>query len=266
MSAPGFVTNHELDRFLGGGDAGARQRQRLRHDHVLPMPAELGKVHRFNIALFPRFALAGLVRDLADIPGATDIMEETTAKALKSRVFSAVGKAVLESARALSDWSFTVLVEGVVEREPEAVQEWDEMVGTAERELQERLGISFDSELGVIEKVEDNLCRVGLVSGRVELVPCGRVVVSAEEGHAVVLERVNVLSKEMGYLMPLETALDKDELALGSWFARMSAPEPAAAVAEQHVSNFEPLPYERSRPRHRRWRGASTMTRVSANI
>ena len=227
------------------------------------MPAELGKVRRFNIALFPRFALAGLVRDLARIPDATDVMAAVTARALGSAAFAEVSAAVRESARALNVWSFDALVEGVVERAADALQEWDEVVSSVERALTERLGISFISELGVIERVVNDICRVSLASGRVEFVPCGRV--AAAEGNTVVLERVNVLSKEMGYVMPLETTLDKDELELTTWFAQMSAPEPEGVVAERQVSNFEPLPYERSRPRRRRWRGASTMTRVPAD-
>jgi hypothetical protein len=266
MTAPSFLTNHELDRFLGGGDAGQRQRQRLRHDHLLPMPAELGKIRRFNVALFPRFALAGLVRDLARIPDATQTMAAVSQRALGSKSFVEVSAAVRESARALSEWSFDALVEGVVERAADAVQEWDEVVGSAEGELTERLGISFIIEVGVIKRVLDEICMVSLATGRVERVPCTRVAAGVQKGHAVALARVNVLSKEMGYVMPLETALDKDERALAAWFAKMAAPEPEGAVAEEHVSNFEPLPYQWSRPRHRRWRGASTMTRVPADI
>ncbi len=265
-NSPGFLTNHELDRFLGGGDAGQRQRQRLRHDHLLPVPAQLGKVRRFNVALFPRFALAGLIRDLARIPDATDVMAAVTARTLDSAPLAELSAAVRESARALTVWSFDALVEGVVERAPQAVQEWDEVVSSAERDLTARLGILFISELGVIDRVMNDICRVSLASGRVELVPSGRVAAAAREGHAVVLERVNVLSKEMGYVMPLEAAPDKDELALASWFAQMAAPESEGVAAEQHVSNFEPLPYQRSRPRRRRWRGASTMTRVPADV
>lgn len=266
MAAPGFLTNHELDRFLGGGEAGQRQRQRLRHDRLLPMPAELGKVRRFNIALFPRFALAGLVRDLARIPNATDAMAAVTEKALKSSAFVEVSAAVRESARALNAWSFDALVEGVGERAADAVQQWDEVVSAAESELAERLGISFVSELGVIDRVVNDICLVRLSDERVEHVPCGRVAAAMGKGRAVVLERVNVLSKELGYVMPLEIAPGKDELGLAAWFRDMAAPEAEGVVAEEHVSNFEPLPYQWSRPRHRRWRGASTMTRVPADI
>ncbi len=97
-TAPGFLTNHELDRFLGREEAGQRQRQRLRRAHLLPEPADLGKVRRFNIVLFPRFALAGLIRDLGRIPGATQTMDRVAVKALRA--------AVRDAARSFSDWSF----------------------------------------------------------------------------------------------------------------------------------------------------------------
>ncbi len=64
-------------------------------------------------------------------------------------------------------------------------------------------------------------------------------------------------------------ALDREDLALATWFAQQMsapAPEPTDASAEDRVSNFEPLPYRRSRPRHARWHGASTMTRVPADV
>jgi hypothetical protein len=266
-TAPGFLTNHELDRFLGGGDAGQRQRQRLRRDHLLPAPADLGKVRRFNIVLFPRFALAGLVRDLARIPHGTDTMAAVTEKALGSAAFAEVGAAVRESARALSDWSFNALVQGVVERAADAVREWDEVVVGAEHELAERLGISFSTEPGVIEGVRDNICLVALDAGRVEHVPFARVAAQAEKGCAVALVRVNVLSKELGYVIPLEAAVDNEDNALATWFEQMAAPVPAQVVTtDAHVSNFEPLPYRRSGPCRARWHGASTMTRVPADV
>ena len=268
-TAPAFLTNHELDRFLGGGDSGSRQRQRLRQAHLLPTPVEVGKVRRFNIAVFPRFALAGLVRDLGTIPHATETMEAVTKKALRSNAFTEVCAAVRESALALQTWSFNELVQGVAERAADAVREWDEVVGSAERQLAEELGISFATEFGVVERVVNNICLVKLDSGALEHVPCTRVAAAAEKGHAVALERVKVLSKELGYLMPLErTTLDADDIALASWFAGMTAPASGAesTIAEAHTSTFEPLPYRRSRPRRGRWHGATTMTRVPADV
>lgn len=261
-TAPGFITHHELDLFLGGGEAGQRQRQRLRKDRLLPEPADLGKVRRFNIAVFPRFVLAGLVRDLALIPRATETMQVVAANAFRSEVFNEVSAAVREAARALSVWSFDALVEGVGERAEDAVREWEEVVASAEKDLAEQLGISFSTEFGVIQRIVNDVCTITLDSGVVERVPSIRVVAAPEKGRAVALERVSVLAKELGYVMPLETTVDKDERELANWFAEMASPPATPVVAEAEVSHHDPLPYRRSKPRRARWHGASTMTRV----
>jgi flavin-binding protein dodecin len=265
-SAPGFLTNHELDLFLGGGTAGQRQRLRLRKDRLLPEPAELGRVQRFNIALFPRFVLAGLVRDLASISQASETMATISAKVLRSSAFEDVSVAVRESAGLLGTWSFDALIQGVLERAEDAVREWDEVVQRAEVELAERLSISFSTELGVIERVANDVCIVSLDSGGVEQVPCIRVAAVAEQGRAVALERVNVLAKELGYVMPVERTTDDDEdRAMANWFERMAAPAVTVMAVEPEVTHHEPLPYRRSAPRSGRWHGSSTMTRLPAS-
>ncbi|HEY5342361.1 MAG TPA: hypothetical protein VIJ66_01730 [Solirubrobacteraceae bacterium] len=259
-TAPGFLTNHELDLFLGGGTAGQRQRLRLRKDQLLPEPAELGRVRQFNIALFPRFALAGLVRELASISQASETMGVLTARVLRCAAFEEVSMAVRESAGSLGVWSFDALIQGVLERAEDAVREWDEVVQRAEVELAERLRISFSTELGVIERVANDVCVVSLDSGGVERVPSIRVAAVAEIGRAVALERVNVLAKEIGYVMPVEIMPDEQDRELAAWFAKMAEPDTTPVLAEER-SHYEPLPYRRSKPRDALWHGASTMTR-----
>lgn len=262
-TAPGFLTNHELDLFLGGGDAGQRQRQRLRRAHLLPEPADLGKVRRFNIVLFPRFALAGLVRDLGRIPGATETMDRVAVKALRSAACEEVGAAVRDAARSFSDWSFKALVDGVAERAEDAMRAWDDEVSLAEHELTEELGISFSTEFGVIERMVGDVCLVALDAGGIERVPSTRVAAATEKGCAVALQRVKVLAKEMGYVMPLENTVEQEDRELAAWFSKMAAPA-TSTVPEPEVSHHEPLPYRRLRPRKARWHGTSAMTRVTA--
>jgi hypothetical protein len=263
-TAPGFITHHELDLFLGGGDSGQRQRQRLQKAHLLPEPADLGKVRRFNIAIFPRFALAGLVRDLALIPRAPETMQAVAATTLHSAAFAVVSAAVRETACALSAWSFEELVDGVMERAEDAVREWDASVVAAENELTERLGVSFSTEIGVIERINTEVCVIALDTGRIESVPRVRVAATPKRGVVVALERVSVLAKELGYVMPLEVPRDQEEHELANWFAKMSAPVRDVGAGESQPSHQEALPYRRSRPRRTRWHGASTMTRVAA--
>lgn len=216
--------------------------QRLRTARLLPEPADLGKVRRFNIALFPRFVLAGLVRDLALIPQAPETMQAVAATALRSTAFSEVSAAVQETARTLSVWNFEVLVEGVVERAEDAVREWDIVVTAAEGELAERLGISFSTEFGVIERIANDVCVIALDAGGVERVPRLRVAAVPEKGSAVALQRVSVLAKELGYVMPLETRWDHEERELANWFAKLAAPATTTAVVETEPSHHDALP------------------------
>lgn len=205
-----------------------------------------------------------MVRDLALIPRAPETMQAVASAALRSEAFTEVSAAVREVARALNVWRFDALVEGVVERAEDAVREWGAVVVAAEGELAERLGISFSTEFGVIERIANDVCVIVLDAGGVEQVPYLRVAGALEKGGAVALERVSVLAKELGYVMPLEITLDHDDGELANWFANMAAPAPRTTVVEPEASHHDPLPYRRSQPRRARWHGASTMTRVGA--
>lgn len=265
MQAPSFVTNRELDLFLGRGAAGQRQRLRLQRDGLLPKPADIGRVKRFNIAVFPRFALAGLVRDLATIPRATDEMAKVASKVLSSSAFTEVCVALRETARALDSWNFDYLVQGVADQAPDAVQEWAHTVATAEHDLAERFNILLATDIGVIEKAVGDAYVVSLDEGGVEQVPSVRVAALAERGRAVALQRVRVKAQELDYVMPLEAIPDKRDLELAGWLAEMRAPAAPAEPVVRDDGHHDPLPYRRrSAPRAARWRGAGTMTRLPA--
>jgi len=266
-SAPGFLTNHELDRFLGGGAAGQRQRLRLLKDGLLPAPEDLGRVQRFNIDLFPRFALAGCVRDLAGIDGAIAAMNDANLKLRQAAAFKEMTAAVCESARLLAAWDFDELIRGAVERAGEAMVEYDRLVVHAERDLQERLGIAFRTDFGVIAAATQAFVDVTLHSGEMARVPLARCAVAAHEHAEVALERVSVLAKELGYVMPVEHSAEQDE-ELAAWFSAVSAPMRvpnlvmSADAIRSEPDSVEGFPYRRPRPRSGRWHGASTMTRT----
>jgi hypothetical protein len=264
-TAPCFITNHELDRFLGGGQAGQRQRLRLLKSNLLPVPADLGRVRRFNIMMFPRFALAGLVRDLGAIPKATDAMAKVTTRTFSVDAFVEVREALRDSALVLDAWSFDSLVGAVADRAPDALSEWTSVVEEAQQELAERLGISFVTDFGIVERTIGDAYVIAIPNGRTERVPATRCAAVAEKGRAVALERVRVMAKEQDYVMPLETTPDKEDRELADWFTTMMEPaaQPVAAVVAE-PSHHERLPYTRSSPRRARWHGASTMTRLPA--
>jgi hypothetical protein len=164
-SAPTFLTHRELDLFLGGGERGPKKRQRLRRENLLPDPADLGRVKRINIAMFPRFALAGLVGDLTRLDGAPECLSDLTRQALGLRVFSQLTKAVLVSVRAMDGWRFDQLIDDVGDLAQPAVAEWNACINAAESELQQRFGIAFSTACGVIERVNSGICVVSLAEG-----------------------------------------------------------------------------------------------------
>ena len=264
MQAPGFVTNHELDRFLGGGSSGQRQRLRLQKDGLIPGPAGIDRVKRFNVAVFPRFVLAGLVRELGTIPGATEEMGRAASKLFASSAFTELRAAVRKTAITLDAWDFDYLVQSVGDHAPDAVQEWTSAVTAAEGGLAERFNILLASDIGLIEKAIGDTYIISLAGARVEQVPAVRVATSVEKGRAVALERVRVRGQELDYVMPLETTPDKQESELAGWFTEVMAPAKTSAAVVEEVSHHEPLPYRRRAPRNARWRGASTMTRLPA--
>ncbi len=264
-AAPTFVTNRELDVFLGGGERGPKKRQRLRRERILPDSAPIGRVNRVNIAMLPRFALAGLVGDITRLSGAAECLASLTQSAFGLGVFPQLAAAVRLSAKGMDAWRFDRLVEDVVMHAQPAVAEWSTAVSDAEHELYQRFGISFSTAFGAVERLRSGLCIVSLNEGGTETFDADRVASPVETGRAVAIERVRVMDSEMNFVMPSTIDIpDHDERALSSWFVGMMTDEAEPASPEVDDSTAEPLPYARSVPRRARWHGASTMTRVPA--
>lgn len=267
-AAPTFITSRELDVFLGGGERGPKKRQRLHREHLLPDPARIGRVNRINIAMFPRFALAGLVGDLTRLYGAPECLTTLTRQTFGLTVFSQLADAVRLSAKGMDGWRFDRLVADVAEHAQSAVAEWNAAVSAAEHELHQRFGISFSTAFGVVQRVNSGLCIVSLTEGGSETFDADRVAAPVEKGLAVAIERVRVMDSEMNFVMPSTADVpDSEERELASWLVgMMAAPTAEAATPFPHDdSTAEPLPYtRRSGPRRGRWRGASTMTRIPA--
>jgi hypothetical protein len=266
-AAPTFITTRELDVFLGGGERGPKKRQRLSREHLLPSPAQLGRVNRINIAMFPRFALAGLVGDLKRLNDATECLTALTERTFRVALFSQLADAVRLSVKDMDEgWRFDRLVADVVEHAQPAMAEWNSAVSNAEHELHQRFGITFSTAFGVVERVSSGLCIVTLADGGSETFDADRMATPVEKGRAVAIERVRVMDNEMNFLMPSTLDIpDADERALSGWLVDMMTTPAEPAGVEDDSSTAEPLPYaRRSAPRRARWRGSSTMTRVPA--
>lgn len=263
--APTFVTNRELDVFLGGGERGPKKRQRLHREHLLPDPAQIGRVNRINIAMHPRFALAGLVGDLTRLNGAPECLTVLAQQTFKVGMFAQLADAVRLSVKDMDVWRFDRLVDDVAEHAQPAAAEWSAAVSVAEHELQQRFGITFSTAFGVVQRVDSGLCIVSLADGGSETFDADRAAAPMEKGRAVAIERVRVMDSEMNFVMPSTPGIpDHEEQELAGWLVgMMTAPTEAATRAVPDDGTAELLPYvRRSGPRRSRWRGAGTMTRV----
>lgn len=266
---PSFLTHHEVDRILGGGSRGPRRRQRLQAERVLPEPFDLGRVNRVNLKIFPSFALAGLLRDLLDVPGGTDALRAQTQQIFKAESFLYLMDSLKRLTGESSGWRFDKLLAQLAQRAPEPLLAWTDLVGSSEGQLGE-WGITIARQLGQIDRVAHGIYVVDFAREARE--SFDRAASPVRKGQCVSVERVSVRSSALSFVMPTlavpepEDATDRE---LAAWFKKMMTPAvaiPSAILDEDRVDHAEHLPYRRaSSPRPARWRGAGTMTRVPHN-
>jgi hypothetical protein len=204
--APTFVTHHEIESFLGGGQRGKRHRQRLQARQQLPEPVWLSRIDRLRVGVYPAFALAGLVNALAGAPEAKQRLRQLSAKVFGSAAFydlnDALETCVREVLRTQQQWRFDSVIQRLGEIAEPAVVEWDTVV----REAVEALtpwGISFSYELGCIERRSGRTYVVSLGNDRVERFSHERVAApEMRKGCAVAVEHVRVLGDGLDVVLP----------------------------------------------------------------
>lgn len=265
---PPFLTNREIDTFLGGGAAGTRHRQRLHQDGVLPEAKNLGRVQQFNLLIYPRFALAALLDEFRELPKAERTIAMLHRRAFRSSAFREVSNALRMAAGELGAWRFDELVERTGLFAEDALMTWNEVVEEAESHLHERFNIGFSSDLGIVQDLRPGICVVSFEDGA-ERFPRNRLAAPLEKGHAVAVERVKVMGSEQDFLMPSMTQVDEEERELIAWFAERSEPAAGAptAVIFDETDNADRLPYRRpAGARKRRVRVAGTMNRAATTV
>ena len=204
--APAFVTHREIEGFLGGGAGGKRQRQRLQHRELLPEPFWLPRVDRTRIAIYPAFALAGLVNALAAAPDVKQRVRKQSTKVFDSAAFRELNEALQASARevlrAQQQWRFDAFVQYLGEIAEPVVVEWDAVV----REAADALtpwGVTVSSEAGCVERRSGNTYFVLLSGERTERFSAERVAVpQMHKGSAVTVEHVRVMGDGLDVVMP----------------------------------------------------------------
>ncbi len=268
--APPFITHREIDTFLGGASRGAKQRQRMQRLSLLPEPESIKRVQRFNLLIYPRFALAGLIGDFGRLTGASELTSRLSKQVFASAQFRELADELRGAARELPEWRYDVLIENLVREAHPAVRAFGEVVERAEAQLQERFDISFAAATGIVRGLDSGLYVVSVHNGT-ERIALNRVAAPVSEGRAVAVERVKVVGTEQDFLMPsvieqsaVATPVD-DDAELVDWFAQEAQSTPAlSAVVVDAADHLDVLPYRRSTPRRRRARGAGLMRRVGA--
>jgi hypothetical protein len=209
--APPFVTNHEIDAFLGGGSTGKRHRQRLQKNGSLPAPQWLGRIDRFRVGVYPAFALAGLVDTIADLPDAQQRLSRLSTRVLTSAAFRDLSEAVAQSARdvvgehGVDEWEFGAVVRRLSDLATPAIEEWDDIVHEAAEGLAQ-WGIRLSHEFGSIESKAGGMYVVSLAEERQERFAPACVVAGLPRGSRVAVKHVGVMGRGLDYVIPtLET-------------------------------------------------------------
>lgn len=221
--------------FLGGGRTAARQLQRLRRERHLPEPYWLPRVDRLRTAIYPVFALAGLIGG----PAVSVVLEERIGQ-LRDEVFACTAfREVAEAFRGVvadlqheqgpSVWRFDTVLDRLGDSAGPAIAEWGSVVEDAEERL-ENWGVRLSSELGSVESTPGQECVIA-VDGHRERFPLMRIASPVLSGGVVAIQHVVVLDRGMDFVMPtidLDLALggqrlDWSGVAPGDWDSAITA-------------------------------------------
>lgn len=227
--APSFVTQHEMETFLGGGRTAARQIQRLRKEHRLPEPYWLPRVDRLRTGIYPIFALAGLVAGLEMRRELKERVDHLRAEVFASTAFVEVAEAlraaVADLRREQGDgtWYFDAAVRRVAEYAGPSVAEWSGIMAAAGERLED-WGVRLSSELGSVESTTGVECVVA-VDGYRKHFPLSRVAYRVPSGGLVAVQHVVVMDRGMDFVMPTvnmaatlgRAELDWSDVTPGDW-------------------------------------------------
>lgn len=230
---PAFVTHHEIEAFLGGGASAKRQRQRLQDGRRLPEPHWLPRVDRFRTGVYPIFALAGLLDDLAHVPEAGRQISTLSTKVFGSAAFRDLSEALVEAVRTAiagpAAWRFDQALEQLAGSAGPALLAWGAVVADAHAQL-ETWGVRLSEEYGSVEGRAGGVYVVALEQ-RTDRFPALRVAAPLEQGRAVAVEHVSVIGSALDFVMPaveIEQAptdaeeLDWSEVSDADWSAALS--------------------------------------------
>jgi hypothetical protein len=225
-----------METFLGGGKKAKRQLQRLRKERRLPEPYWLPRLDRQRTAIYPIFALAGLIGGRTVSSDLWDRVSQLRNEVFASAAFHEMTEAFL---RAVADlryelgpfvWHFDAALCRLGETAGPAVAEWGSIVEEAEGQL-ENWGVRFSSELGSVESTPDQECVVAVAEHR-EHFPLNRVASPVPSGGVVAIQHVVVLDRGMDFVLPTidmnlasgGPELDWSAVTFDEWESAISTP------------------------------------------
>jgi hypothetical protein len=232
---PSFLTQHEMETFLGGGRTGARQLQRLRNEHRLPEPYWLPRVDRLRTGIYPIFALSGLVAGLEMRRELKECVDQLRDEVFACIAFREVAEALRASVADLrreqgdATWRFDLALRRVADYAGPAVAEWGGIMEEASEQLED-WGVRLSSELGSVESTAGLECVVAVAEHR-EHLPFSRVAYPVFSGGVVAIQHVVVLDRGMDFLMPTidmaltlgDDQLDWSAVAPDDWKSAITA-------------------------------------------
>ena len=240
---PGFVTNHEIDGLLGGGHSGERHRQRLQEQGRLPEPRWLRRIDRFRVAVYPVFALAGLLDSLALAEDARERLSAASSAVLGSAAYDELAEALgnsiryIRSVRGSALWELGAITRQLGELAEPALAEWEAVVREAAESLA-AWGVLVSAEFGRVEE-EGPVYAVSLSDGPREQFNRSCVAAGLHKGSQVGVEHVRVRGQGLDFVMPalqLHAAVTAPELdwsgvSSADWEEALTRTQRAAATA-----------------------------------
>ena len=203
----GFLTHLDIDRLLGGGSAGARHRQRLTREGLLPEPRWV-QAGRTRLGLFASPALARLV-----VGGrAGDEYEEALGQALEyhaglvyTESFEGMVEAIVahlfEEQGAGRGARLDRLAYAIKESAPAEFAIWHRELANAEAQLG-RFGIGFTESPGRVVDAEVDHVTIQMKWRTARISPDLVTVMHLNAGLMVAVNELSVLGRSREFVVP----------------------------------------------------------------
>jgi hypothetical protein len=205
--APSFITHRELDLALGGGQRGARQRQRLHDRGALPDPCWV-RSDRDKVAIYPEFVVVGLLHGVYKQPSGVEALHEVASwseRLFETSAFMAMMTAATDALSAVRQaWNLEVFIELLLKEERDAYDEFSGLVASYENKLLD-FGFEFDRQYGCVHEIRPDAYVIWKHGARAseQTIVKETALAPFERGSYLAIEEVRGLGLARQFLMPL---------------------------------------------------------------